>query len=67
MKTSRCSRVGCDCCPTAAYCQNPVTRIVRVTYPAGERFTGECCTPCADALSRSPCRGMTVTTSPIGA
>jgi hypothetical protein len=67
VNTSQCQRVGCGCCPKAAYCQNPTTTSVTVTYGAGETFTDECCTPCADALTRSPRRGMTVTPSPIGA
>ena len=66
MVAPQCRRVGCDCCPTAACCQTPPSTLVTVTYPSGESFTDECCTACADALTQSTRRGMTVTTSLIG-
>lgn len=67
MTAFQCRRVGCRCCPTAGCCQTPPSTLVTVTYPTGESFTDECCASCTDALTQSPRKGVTVTTSPIGA
>ena len=67
MSAPQCRRVGCCCCPTEGCCQTPPSTLVTVAHSTGETFTDECCTPCADSLTRSPRKGMTVTTSPIGA
>lgn len=65
MTASQCQRVGCHCCPAEGCCQTPPSTLVTVTYDTGESFTDECCTPCADVLTRSPRKGMTVTATSL--
>lgn len=45
-----CRRVGCVCCPTAAYCQNAAVTEATIRFPGETPTTGRTCGQCAADL-----------------
>ncbi|MEU0516673.1 hypothetical protein [Streptosporangium sp. NPDC006007] len=45
-----CRRVGCPCCPTAAYCQSNAVASSTIRFPGARPATSRVCARCAEDL-----------------